>query len=68
MARAEEARDESIAAGREAALIAGCVPPLHESYRHDRVGSEEEMLAAYTQIVKAVAPKVLITMLNRKKV
>jgi hypothetical protein len=40
VARAEEARDGSVAAGREAALIAGCVPPLHESYRHDRVGYE----------------------------
>jgi S-methylmethionine-dependent homocysteine/selenocysteine methylase len=34
--------------------VAGCVPPLHESYRFDRVGSEEEMSAAYGQIVEII--------------
>lgn len=39
-------------------LIAGCVPPLQESYRHDRVGEMEDMVADYTKIVAAISPSV----------
>lgn len=35
-------------------LVAGCVPPLHESYRFDRVGSDEEMKEAYGKIVSVI--------------
>merc|ERR1719223_1161073 len=34
--------------------IAGCVPPLHESYRFDRVGTDEEMIRDYALIVNII--------------
>ena len=37
-------------------MVAGCVPPLHESYRPDRVGSERELTGEYAHIVEAIAP------------
>ena len=37
-------------------MVAGCVPPLHESYRPDRVGSESELTGEYAHIVEAIAP------------
>jgi len=59
-ARAREARDAFVAAaslGADAAQrVAGCVPPLHESYRADRVGSSDELAAAYAHIVAKIAP------------
>ena len=36
--------------------VAGCLPPLHESYRPDRVGSFEDNLAHYRLIAAAIAP------------
>ena len=59
-ARAREARDAFVAAASLGAAaeprIAGCVPPLHESYRADRVGSSDELAAAYAHIVAKIAP------------
>ena len=37
-------------------LIAGCLPPLHESYRPDRVGDARELMSVYARIVEAIAP------------
>lgn len=37
-------------------VIAGCLPPLHETYRADRVGPYEELARTYREIVRAVAP------------
>ena len=37
-------------------LVAGCLPPLAESYRTDRVGSFEDNLAQYTLIAESIAP------------
>ena len=36
--------------------IAGCLPPLHESYRADRVASFEENIKDYRLIASAIAP------------
>ena len=36
--------------------VAGCLPPLAESYRTDRVGSFEDNLAQYTLIAESIAP------------
>ena len=36
--------------------VAGCLPPLHESYRADRVGTFEENVAQYRLIAAAIAP------------
>eukprot|EP00927_Polykrikos_kofoidii_P080681 TRINITY_DN77625_c0_g1_i1.p1 TRINITY_DN77625_c0_g1~~TRINITY_DN77625_c0_g1_i1.p1 ORF type:complete len:354 (+),score=47.68 TRINITY_DN77625_c0_g1_i1:51-1064(+) len=36
--------------------VAGCVPPLAESYRFDKVGPFEENLAQYRTIVANIAP------------
>lgn len=36
--------------------IAGCLPPLAESYRPDRVGSYEENLQTYRDIVSVISP------------
>jgi len=38
-----------------APVVAGCLPPLHESYRPDRVGSEAEMTRVYGDIVENIA-------------
>lgn len=44
-------------AGGTSCLIAGCVPPLHESYRSDRVGDDDELAAGYDDlVVPSVAP------------
>ncbi|KAJ1492871.1 Homocysteine S-methyltransferase [Baffinella frigidus] len=37
-------------------LVAGCLPPLAESYRTDRVGSFEANVAQYTLIAESIAP------------
>ncbi|KAJ1472888.1 Homocysteine S-methyltransferase [Baffinella frigidus] len=37
-------------------LVAGCLPPLAESYRTDRVGSFEENVGQYTLIAESIAP------------
>jgi len=49
------ARDEGL---REAnnTLIAGSLPPLHETYRADRVAQYDELSAGYRMIVEAVTP------------
>jgi S-methylmethionine-dependent homocysteine/selenocysteine methylase len=53
-ARDEHYRATGIRAPRT--LIAGSVPPLHESYRPDRVADEAEMQAGYSVIVPTIAP------------
>jgi S-methylmethionine-dependent homocysteine/selenocysteine methylase len=56
--RASEARDAHVKkAGIAPAAIrvAGCVPPLHESYRFDCVGDESELTNAYQKIVSEVS-------------
>jgi len=35
--------------------VAGCVPPLHESYRSDRVAEEGELVSVYEKIVAEVS-------------
>lgn len=37
-------------------LVAGCLPPLHETYRPDRVADYSELSATYRVIVEAVTP------------
>ncbi|KAJ1487325.1 Homocysteine S-methyltransferase [Baffinella frigidus] len=37
-------------------LVAGCLPPLAESYRTERVGSFDDNVAQYTLIVESIAP------------
>jgi len=37
-------------------LVAGCLPPLAESYRADRVGSFEDNVVQYTLIAESIAP------------
>jgi len=37
-------------------LVAGCLPPLHETYRPDRVADYAELATTYRKIVDAVAP------------
>lgn len=39
-------------------LIAGCLPPLHESYRPDLIGDESELAAVYARISELIAPSV----------
>lgn len=46
-----EARPE-----RTGLRVAGCIPPLHESYRADRVAGFEENLKDYRFIASAIAP------------
>ena len=50
--RAKEAVDASDMPSRP--LVAGCVPPLRESYRYDRVESDEELRTAYGKIVAEI--------------
>jgi len=38
------------------AIVAGSLPPLNASYRHDLVGAEEEMAKDYKTIAEAIAP------------
>ena len=37
-------------------LVAGCLPPLHETYQPDRVGDYDELSSTYRMIVDSVAP------------
>jgi len=56
---AQAARDQHIGDAPSSSrrpLIAGCLPPLHESYRPDRVGDTRELTAVYAKIVEAIAP------------
>merc|ERR1712176_1126603 len=46
------------AADKHGAFVAGSLPPLHESYRPDRVGSQEELETEYAIIAKTLAPYV----------
>lgn len=36
--------------------IAGCIPPLHETYRPDRVANYDELSSTYRILVEAIAP------------
>ena len=51
---------ESFKEGRKkpdaAIKVAGCLPPLHESYRPDKVGPDDENSRVYRKIVDAIAP------------
>ena len=49
---AQAARD---AAGADGVRIAGCLPPLHGSYRPDMARSHDDLLSAYQEIVAAHA-------------
>lgn len=44
------------AADKYGAFVAGSLPPLHESYRPDRVGSQEELEQEYAIIASTIAP------------
>ena len=57
-ALAARARDIAVSEGLSHArpLVAGCLPPLHETYRPDRVGDYDELSSTYRMIVDAVAP------------
>lgn len=57
-ALAARARDIAVSEGlsRARPLVAGCLPPLHESYRPDRVGDYDELSSTYRMIVDSVAP------------
>lgn len=44
------------AADGHGGLVAGCLPPLHESYRPDRVGGDAELEKEYRLIAETVAP------------
>ena len=57
-ALAARARDIAVSEGLSNArpLVAGCLPPLHESYRPDRVGDYDELSSTYRMIVDSVAP------------
>ena len=49
------ARDEGLTSA-DTILIAGSLPPLHETYRADRVADYDELSAGYRMIVDAVSP------------
>lgn len=52
-----EARDTfAIRSDKPKGLVAGCLPPLHESYRPDRVAPDAELEESYAQIVESIAP------------
>jgi len=54
---ASEVRDNYVVRnGRPRCLVAGCVPPLHESYRPDLVGEDMEVSDGYGLIVPVIAP------------
>ena len=57
-ALAAKAQDIAVSEGLPHArpLVAGCLPPLHETYRADRVGGYDELATTYRVIVDAVAP------------
>ena len=57
-ALAARAQDIAVSEGLSQArpLVAGCLPPLHESYRADRVGDYHELASTYRVIVDAIAP------------
>lgn len=44
------------AADQHNALVAGCLPPLRESYRADRVGPNAELEEEYALIARTIAP------------
>jgi len=44
------------AADKYGAFVAGSLPPLHESYRPDRVGSQAELQQEYAIVANAIAP------------
>lgn len=44
------------AADAYGAYVAGSLPPLHESYRPDNVGTDEELDREYALIAKTIAP------------
>jgi len=44
------------AADEHGAQVAGCLPPLKESYRPDRVGTDAELAKEYALIAETVAP------------
>ena len=50
------AREAVNFASSSSSQVAGCLPPLHESYQFDRVGPVEELEDAYSQIVRRIAP------------
>jgi len=56
---AQTARDRHVddaSSSSRRPLIAGCLPPLHESYRPDRVGDARELMSVYAKIVEAIDP------------
>jgi len=44
------------AADEHGALVAGCLPPLKNSYRPDLVGTDEELAKEYALIAETIAP------------
>jgi len=44
------------AADEHGALVAGCLPPLKNSYRPDLVGTDEDLAEEYAVIAEAIAP------------
>lgn len=55
---AQQACDIAVSEGVSASrpLVAGCLPPLHETYRADRVAEYPELASTYRTIVDAVSP------------
>ena len=54
--RAGRAAQQARQATGERVMIAGCLPPLHGSYRPDLVGPHEEIARIYRAHVQALAP------------
>lgn len=57
VAAAKLARQAVEAAGSNA-LVAGCLPPLDESYRHDLVPADEPSREIYQELVRVLSPHV----------
>jgi len=57
VAAAKLARQAVEAAGGNA-LVAGCLPPLDESYRHDLVPADEPSREIYQELVRVLSPHV----------
>lgn len=55
---AQQACDIRVSEGMSASrpLVAGCLPPLHETYRADRVAEYPELASTYRTIVDVVSP------------
>jgi len=53
---AVEARDECVQEGYPKAKICGCLPPLGESYRPDRLLTKEASLDCYRRVVNSLEP------------